>query len=269
MKFLNLVLISLVVISSFSTPLPLSERSWKSVGASAFKGAFVGAVIGSTGALFLNILSLYKQQSILNSFRKNVAYGTALVGALGYGICEYLHTPEKQYEYAKKEVVKIEQDSAICVLYNFDRENWVEKLCQSGFNSSYPLASAHCWLNTLYEKLVKIKNSASEALILEDAILRQECEEIIIYADATLALLHEAMRAITAQPTYTTEYAAKMQEEAARAAHHDAAFSEHGEWHNSTLSSRQKQKEYTQRVEAINREADWQMTRSLLSTVQC
>ncbi len=213
--------------SSFSNTLPLSESSWQSVGLSTLKGASIGAVAGSVANAFVNFVSSYKKRSIVDYFKKNAVYsisGAALAGALGGGIYEYFHTPEKHYEYAKKEIAKIEQDSAVYVLYNFKPADWVSKLRQLWFNSSYPLASAHSWLSTLHGKLVKIKNSASEAMVIEDAVVRQECEEIIIYADIILSLMQEGMLTLTAQPTYAAEYAAKMQEAAAAAAARAALY---------------------------------------------
>lgn len=276
--FKIILLCSLMAGSSFATVPSLSNKSKYPIVASAFEGGITGlSFVGFAASLryLMDPTPFPMTNQELKEWGIAAAAITA-IGALVGGACKYFSLPEKHFSYAKKEISRLCNDAIIGMVYKSQRTELINALKGYFCRNRYPLTSAFYTLNAHYDTIVKVKSSLTKVLNSEDKDLHQEAQELQAYADATLKLLKEALSAITAEPNFTSECAARAQEQTASAMR-DAAFYQSMHWldstalqypqnvyvhHNKPLAAYQKS------YSAAQREVDWQMTRDLLGSVQ-
>lgn len=186
-------------------------------GALAGFGAFVGFHILSNGFCMPSV-----------SKNPRMAAFFTLAGAALSGLWKYQHTPEKHFDFARKELLHIAQNDLFSLLVNIEPEKLIITLKDRYFREKLPLYTAFKQLDKICAVVDQSKESLKEVLTSTRSDLHQESNELQMIADMYLVLLKDIFKQLKDDPNFIAECNAgtlELMKEAQEAAAHAAQSS--------------------------------------------
>ena len=155
-----------------------------------------------------------------------------LGGAVIGGIWKYQYTPERQFEFARKELLGISQNELFTLLVTTEPDALISTLKDRYFREKLPLYTAYKQLDKICSLVDQSKDSLKEVLGSYRTDLYQETNELLMIADMYLVILKDVFRQIKDDPNFINECNAgtlelmKEAQEAAASAAQSSAFSQ-------------------------------------------
>lgn len=218
MNFFNSFVLSFLLISSAAqgqTPA-LSYQSQKAVKSAIITGGLTGAALAGIAMALDGFISPTPMGDRLKMWGFCAAVSSIACATVG-GIWSYENTPEKYFGTAQEKIEQIGRNPFINRLYHASPKAWITLVKEKFFRARYPLLKAFNKLNVHYDELVRAQKLLEHLLESSDETLHQQAQELSEYAHAMITLLKNVIMAISSEPNFSAECAAKAEEDAARA----------------------------------------------------
>ncbi len=223
----TLVFVSSVSADSQTESVSLGCDSRNEVAFSSLKGAVAG--FGAFAGLY----------ALTNNFKFPTVtkhpYGIALstlAGAIIGGWWKYQYTPEKHFEFARTELLRIAQNELFGLLITTEPDTLISTLKDRYFREKLPLYTAFKQLDRICLMVDRCKESLAEVLASTRADLYQESNELQMIADMYLVILKDVFKQLKNDPNFIAECNAgtlelmKDAQEAAAQAAESSAFTQ-------------------------------------------
>lgn len=189
-------------------------------GALAGFGAFVG----------FHMLTTFTVPNV--SHHRYAASIMTLTGAALAAIWKYQHTPERHFDFAHKELVRVAHHELFQVLVTTDPAQLIITLKDRYFREKLPLYTAYLQVDKICAVVDEAKESLKKVLESGRSDLHSESNELLMIADMYLVILKDVFKQIKEDANFISECNAGTLElimeaqEAAASAAQSSAFSQ-------------------------------------------
>ena len=218
-----LAVISPVFAHGDQEPISLGCDSRNAVAYASFKGALAG--LGAYAGFQL-ITNNFKWHAITDHPYKALA--ALFIGGAINGFWAEQYTPEKHFEFARAELLRISQNELFVLLVSTEPDKLISTLKDRYFREKLPLYTAFKQLDKICSVVDQSKESLNQVLASTRQDLYQEANELQMIADMYLVILKDIFKQLKSDSNFIAECNAgtlELMKEAQEAAAHAAEAS--------------------------------------------